>query len=59
MNKYHVRNFLIHIIFNFFLNFEEEINELDMLISELLKSDLNVYKYIHIENKILKGGLNR
>ncbi|CAG8447991.1 5708_t:CDS:2 [Funneliformis mosseae] len=32
-----------------------EINELKMLISQLLNSNLNAYKYLHIENEISKG----
>ncbi|GBB95549.1 hypothetical protein RclHR1_02560009 [Rhizophagus clarus] len=37
-------------------SFEEEINEPDMLISQLPKGDLNAYEYIHID-EILEGGL--
>ncbi|GBB95432.1 hypothetical protein RclHR1_25320001 [Rhizophagus clarus] len=38
-------------------SFEEEINELDMLIPQLPKGDLNAYEYIHIEDEIPEGGL--
>jgi hypothetical protein len=34
-----------------------EINELEMLISQLPKSDLNAYEYLHIEDEIPEGGL--
>ena len=34
-----------------------EINELEMLISQLPKGDLNAYEYLHIEDEIPEGGL--
>ncbi|CAB5335269.1 unnamed protein product [Rhizophagus irregularis] len=38
-------------------SFDIEINELEMLISQLPKSDLNAYEYLHIEDEIPEGGL--
>ncbi|CAB5372006.1 unnamed protein product [Rhizophagus irregularis] len=34
-----------------------EINELEVLISQFPKSDLNAYEYLHIEDEIPEGGL--
>ncbi|CAB5186849.1 unnamed protein product [Rhizophagus irregularis] len=38
-------------------SFDIEINELEVLISQFSKSDLNAYEYLHIENEIPEGGL--
>ncbi|RGB23367.1 hypothetical protein C1646_774600 [Rhizophagus diaphanus] len=38
-------------------SFDIEINELEVLISQLPKSDLNAYEYLHIEDEIPEGGL--
>ncbi|CAB5377698.1 unnamed protein product [Rhizophagus irregularis] len=38
-------------------SFDIEINELEVLISQFPKSDLNAYEYLHIEDEIPEGGL--
>ncbi|CAB5360689.1 unnamed protein product [Rhizophagus irregularis] len=38
-------------------SFDIEINELEVLISQFSKSDLNAYEYLHIEDEIPEGGL--
>ncbi|UZO29491.1 uncharacterized protein OCT59_022961 [Rhizophagus irregularis] len=38
-------------------SFDIEINELEVLISQFPKSDLNTYEYLHIEDEIPEGGL--
>ncbi|GBC04797.1 hypothetical protein RclHR1_05880010 [Rhizophagus clarus] len=38
-------------------SFNMDIDKLEALIFQLLKSDLSVYKYLHIENKMPEGGL--
>src|SRR2546421_7716684 len=53
MNITIYENFLIHI---YFLSFDDEF-ELDVLISQIPKSDLNAHEYIHIEDEIPEGGL--
>src|SRR3954453_20532063 len=41
----------------YFLSINREIEELDMLISRLLNSDLDAHEYIHIEDEMPEGGL--
>ncbi|CAG8435568.1 7944_t:CDS:2, partial [Funneliformis mosseae] len=38
-------------------SFDIEINELAMLISQLLRSDLDAHKYLYLEDKMPEGGL--
>ncbi|CAG8574297.1 1594_t:CDS:1 [Funneliformis mosseae] len=40
-----------------FFNFDTKVNKLNILISQLPKSDLNAYEFIYIEDEILEDGL--
>ena len=45
------------LLYIFFFSLDIEINELDMLISQLPKSDLNAHEYLYIEDEMPEGGL--
>src|SRR5436305_1547548 len=54
---YFLKYFKIFLLTKFFFSFDMEIDELEALISQLPKSDLNAHEYIHIEDEIPEGGL--
>ena len=62
-DRYYILYNLFMLIMQVFINtififsFDIEIDELDALISQLPKSDLNAHEYLHIEDEMSEGGL--